>query len=55
MNVGRIGEERPNKMLEALSQFQNSKSKSIMQCQKKKKYSLQNERKYLKMMQPTRD
>ena len=36
MNVGCIGEERPNKMIESLSQFQHSKSKSIMQCQKKK-------------------
>lgn len=36
MKVGHIGEERPNRILEALSPFQNSKSKSTMQCQKKK-------------------
>lgn len=35
MKVGHIGEERPNRILEALSPFQNSKSKSTMQCQKK--------------------
>ena len=57
MNVGHVGEERPNRILEALSPFQNSKSRSIMKCKKKKKkkYDLQNERKYLQMMQPTRD
>ena len=53
MNVGHIGEERPNRMLEALSPFQNSKPRSIMKLKKKK--NLQNERKYLQMMQPTRD
>jgi len=40
MNVGHIGEERPNRMLEALSPFQNSKPRSIMKLKKKKTYKM---------------